>query len=94
MRSARWRAASSGCSARLNEHTQYLRTLGGKLSHELRTPLTIVRSSLDNLESEGVRADQRGYLIRAREGAVRLQSILSALGAAAGSRRASSRRSG
>ena len=39
--------------ARLNEHTQYLRTLGGKLSHELRTPLTIVRSSLDNLESEG-----------------------------------------
>jgi signal transduction histidine kinase len=69
--------------ARLNEHTQYLRTLGGKLAHELRTPLTIVRSSLDNLESEGVRADQRGYLTRAREGVSRLQSILSALGAAA-----------
>ena len=67
---------------RLNEHTQYLRTLGGKLSHELRTPMTIVRSSLDNLESEGVRADQRGYLTRAREGVLRLQSILSALGAA------------
>jgi dedicated sortase system histidine kinase len=69
--------------ARLNEHTQYLRTLGGKLAHELRTPLTIVRSSLDNLESEGVRADQHGYLVRAREGVSRLQSILSALGAAA-----------
>jgi dedicated sortase system histidine kinase len=69
--------------ARLNEHTQYLRTLGGKLSHELRTPLTIVRSSLDNLESEGVRDDQRGYVTRAREGTLRLQSILSALGAAA-----------
>jgi signal transduction histidine kinase len=68
--------------SRLNEHTQYLRTLGGKLSHELRTPLTIVRSSLDNLESEGVRADQQGYVTRAREGALRLQSILSALGAA------------
>ena len=68
--------------ARLNEHARYLRTLGGKLSHELRTPLTIVRSSLDNLESEGVRGDQRGYLIRAREGTVRLQSILAALGAA------------
>ncbi len=68
--------------ARLNEHTQYLRTLGGKLSHELRTPLTIVRSSLDNLESEGVRADQRGYVTRAREGSLRLQAILSALGAA------------
>jgi dedicated sortase system histidine kinase len=68
--------------ARLDEHARYLRTLGGKLSHELRTPLTIVRSSLDNLESEGVRGDQRGYLTRAREGTVRLQSILSALGAA------------
>ena len=67
---------------RLNEHTHYLRTLGGKLSHELRTPLTIVRSSLDNLESEGVRADQRGYVTRAREGISRLQAILSALGAA------------
>jgi two-component system sensor histidine kinase ChvG len=69
--------------SRLNEHTQYLRTLGGKLSHELRTPLTIVRSSLDNLESEGLRDDQRGYVTRAREGTLRLQSILSALGAAA-----------
>jgi signal transduction histidine kinase len=59
-----------------------LRSLGAKLSHELRTPLTIVRSSLDNLESEGVRADQAGYLTRAREGILRLQSILSALGAA------------
>jgi two-component system sensor histidine kinase ChvG len=72
-----------GLLGRLNEHTQYLRTLGGKLSHELRTPLTIVRSSLDNLESEGVRTDQRGYVTRAREGVLRLQSILSALGAAA-----------
>ncbi|HEY4969136.1 MAG TPA: ATP-binding protein [Steroidobacteraceae bacterium] len=69
--------------ARLNEHTLYLRTLGGKLSHELRTPLTIVRSSLDNLESEGVRDDQRRYVNRAREGTQRLLSILSALGAAA-----------
>jgi len=68
--------------ARLDEHARYLRTLGGKLSHELRTPLTIVRSSLDNLESEGVRGDQRGYLNRAREGTLRLQSILAALGAA------------
>ena len=69
--------------ARLNEHTQYLRTLGGKLSHELRTPLTIVRSSLDNLESEGVGDTQRPYVTRAREGTQRLQSILNALGAAA-----------
>ncbi len=69
--------------ARLQEHTQYLRTLGGKLSHELRTPLTIVRSSLDNLESDGLRDDQRAFVQRAREGGQRLASILSALGAAA-----------
>ena len=42
--------------ARLDEYTQYLRTLAGKLAHEIRTPLTIVRSSLDNLESEQVPA--------------------------------------
>jgi dedicated sortase system histidine kinase len=69
--------------ARLNEHTQYLRTLGGKLSHELRTPLTIVRSSLDNLESQGLQEDQRSYITRAREGTLRLQTILTSLGAAA-----------
>jgi two-component system, OmpR family, sensor histidine kinase ChvG len=69
--------------ARLNEHTQYLRTLGGKLAHELRTPLTIVRSSLDNLESGDLRDDQLRYVMRAREGTLRLQSILSALGATA-----------
>jgi len=68
---------------RLNEHTQYLRTLGGKLSHELRTPLTIVRSSLDNLEAEALSEGQRRYVNRARDGTSRLQSILSALGAAA-----------
>ena len=76
MRSAICRAASRDLLSRLNEHTQYLRTLGGKLSHELRTPLTIVRSSLDNLESEGLREDQQRYVTRAREGTQRLQSIL------------------
>ncbi len=72
-----------GLLARLNEHTQYLRTLGGKLAHELRTPLTIVRSSLDNLESEDLREDQRAFVQRARDGSQRIASILSALGAAA-----------
>ncbi len=69
--------------ARLSQHSQYLRTLGAKLSHELRTPLTIVRSSLDNLESDGLREDQRSYITRAREGTQRLQTILTSLGAAA-----------
>lgn len=68
---------------RLSEHTAYLRTLGGKLSHELRTPMSIVRSSLDNLDQEGVSDAQRVYLARAQGGVERLQGILNALGAAA-----------
>jgi two-component system, OmpR family, sensor histidine kinase ChvG len=68
---------------RLNEYTGYLRTLAGKLAHEIRTPLTIVRSSLDNLESEKeVPASARIYLERARQGSERLNAILVAMGAA------------
>ncbi len=67
---------------RLNEYTGYLRTLAGKLAHEIRTPLTIVRSSLDNLESEPVSPAARTYLNRAREGSERLNAILVAMGAA------------
>jgi two-component system, OmpR family, sensor histidine kinase ChvG len=67
---------------RLNEYTGYLRTLAGKLAHEIRTPLTIVRSSLENLESEGVSPPARIYLDRAREGSQRLNAILIAMGAA------------
>jgi len=68
---------------RLNEYTSYLRTLGGKLAHELRTPLTIVRSSLENLESERAGGGNiEPYLARAREGTERLQAILTAMGAA------------
>ena len=67
---------------RLNEYTSYLRTLAGKLAHEIRTPLTIVRSSLDNLESEQVPASARAYLTRARQGSERLSAILIAMGAA------------
>jgi len=67
---------------RLNEYTGYLRTLAGKLAHEIRTPLTIVRSSLENLESEGVPTSARVYLDRARQGSERLNGILIAMGAA------------
>jgi len=68
--------------SRLNEYTGYLRTLAGKLAHEIRTPLTIVRSSLDNLEAEGVPDPARTYLARARQGSERLNAILLAMGAA------------
>jgi signal transduction histidine kinase len=67
---------------RLNEYTGYLRTLAGKLAHEIRTPLTIVRSSLENLESEEVSSAARVYLERARQGSQRLNAILVAMGAA------------
>jgi two-component system, OmpR family, sensor histidine kinase ChvG len=67
---------------RLNEYTGYLRTLAGKLAHEIRTPLTIVRSSLDNLDSEQVSPAARDYLARARQGSERLNAILIAMGAA------------
>jgi signal transduction histidine kinase len=67
---------------RLNEYTSYLRTLAGKLAHEIRTPLTIVRSSLENMESEGVTSAAGVYLKRARQGSERLNAILIAMGAA------------
>src|SRR5207247_6417239 len=72
---------------RLNEYTGYLRTLAGKLAHEIRTPLTIVRSSLENLETEaapgGLGENAKVYIARAREGSERLGAILTAMGAAA-----------
>jgi len=67
---------------RLNEYTGYLRTLAGKLAHEIRTPLTIVRSSLENLESEPLSPAAAVYVERAREGSERLNGILHAMGAA------------
>ncbi len=77
----------SSLLGRLDEYTGYLRTLAGKLAHEIRTPNTIIRSSLENLESE-VNAGNAGaesariYVARAREGSERLGAILTAMGAA------------
>jgi dedicated sortase system histidine kinase len=72
----------SSLLGRLDEYTGYLRTLAGKLAHEIRTPLTIIRSSLENLESEGNSANAKVYISRAREGSERLGAILTAMGAA------------
>jgi two-component system sensor histidine kinase ChvG len=77
----------SSLLGRLDEYTGYLRTLAGKLAHEIRTPNTIIRSSLENLESEaqasGGMGDQaKVYVARAREGSERLGAILTAMGAA------------
>jgi two-component system, OmpR family, sensor histidine kinase ChvG len=77
----------SSLLGRLDEYTGYLRTLAGKLAHEIRTPLTIIRSSLENLESEasasgGMGENAKVYVARAREGSERLGAILTAMGAA------------
>ncbi len=64
---------------RLREHTEYLRTLAGKLSHELRTPLAVVTTSLDNLEHEIKSGAADDYLKRLREGTRRLDAILAAM---------------
>lgn len=63
----------------LGIYNDYLQSLASKLSHELRTPLTIVRSSLENLEHEQLTGDALEYTERAKEGAARLQKILSAM---------------
>jgi dedicated sortase system histidine kinase len=64
---------------RLQDYTQYLRSLASKLSHELRTPLAVVQSSLDNLNSQQRLEDTRVYTQRAREGSERLGRIITAL---------------
>jgi dedicated sortase system histidine kinase len=72
----------SSLLGRLDEYTGYLRTLAGKLAHEIRTPNTIIRSSLENLESEAQTETGKIYIARAREGSERLGAILTAMGAA------------
>lgn len=77
----------SSLLGRLDEYTGYLRTLAGKLAHEIRTPNTIIRSSLENLESEvnagnATSESAKVYVARAKEGSERLGAILSAMGAA------------
>jgi dedicated sortase system histidine kinase len=77
----------SSLLGRLDEYTGYLRTLAGKLAHEIRTPNTIIRSSLENLETEakasnGMGENAKVYIGRALEGSERLGAILTAMGAA------------
>ncbi|WP_049721344.1 ATP-binding protein [Gilvimarinus polysaccharolyticus] len=59
-------------------HTDYLKSLTGKLSHELRTPLAIVRSSLDNMDGAN-NSQLPVYLKRARLGSERLSAIITAM---------------
>ncbi|MGH1470620.1 MAG: ATP-binding protein [Cellvibrionaceae bacterium] len=77
---------------RLDDYTEYLRTLASKLSHELRTPLAVIKSSLDNLNQNSSDQNHKTstkdqnqhaqYIKRASEGAERLSNILNAMSAA------------
>ena len=70
----------AGLLQRIDEYAAYLQTLGSKLSHEFRTPLAIVSSSLDNLTAETADPHaQAQFIARAREGAARLRTILTAM---------------
>ncbi len=64
----------------LREYNDYLRTLSRKLSHELRTPIAVIQTSLENLEQSAPGSGKTDvYVARAREGLVRLNSILTAM---------------
>lgn len=63
----------------VGSYTEYLQTLASKLSHELNTPLAIVKSSLDNLDHQGLPTAAQPYLDRARDGAARLGGIVRAM---------------
>lgn len=69
-------------------YTDYLRSLAGKLSHELHTPLAVVRSSLENLESQPLPRDATTYVQRARAGVDRLGAIVRAMSEASRMERA------
>lgn len=63
----------------IGAYADYLRGLAAKLSHELHTPIAVVRSSLENLESEQLPDSARTYVGRARDGVDRLAAIVRAM---------------
>lgn len=65
--------------AEVEAYSDYLRGLAGTLSHELHTPIAVVRSSLENLESEPLPDTARTYVERARSGVERLAAIVRAM---------------
>lgn len=72
----------------VNAYTDYLASLAGKLSHELHTPLAVVRSSLENLESQDLPDGAATYVDRARDGVTRLGAIVRAMSEASRMERA------
>ncbi|MCU7834455.1 MAG: hypothetical protein KZQ83_04295 [gamma proteobacterium symbiont of Taylorina sp.] len=61
----------------LNRYTEYLESMVRKLSHELGTPLSIIKSSLENMQMQGISKDNSIFLQRAMDGSHRLSRMLS-----------------
>lgn len=68
---------------RLSQYTRYLEGLPDTLAHELNNPLNVVNSSLENLQEEVPQTRDSKYMSRAKNGIVRLGSILTNLTEAA-----------
>ncbi len=73
----------TGMLGRLSQYTRYLEGMPDTLAHELKNPLNVVNSSLDNLQKEVPSTQTSKYMQRAKNGIVRLGSILTNLTEAA-----------
>ena len=66
----------AGVLNRLSEYNRYLEAMASRLAHEMQTPITVVRSSLENLESDPSHKEHHRYMKRAQDGIDRLGKIL------------------
>ncbi len=66
----------AGVLNRLTEYNRYLEAMASRLAHEMQTPITVVKSSLENLESDPSPEEHHRYIQRAHDGAERLNKIL------------------
>ena len=64
--------------SRINEYTDYLKQLGGRLSHEMKTPISIVHTSLELLH---MKQPDDEFVARALNANNRLKFILNQLSA-------------
>lgn len=69
-------AQLSAAMLRLNQHNEYLERMASRLNHELRTPVSVVKSSIENLQSEVLPERAGVYVDRASLGIGRLNNIL------------------
>jgi len=66
----------AGVLNRLTEYNRYLEAMASRLAHEMQTPITVVKSSLENLESDPSPEQHHRYIQRAQDGTERLNKIL------------------